>query len=379
MKKTGFIILIISFFFLLSPGMRADEGQNEDRKTVRFDRLTIEDGLLRSAVLSIIQDKKGFMWFADGSDLIKYDGVNVTVYSHNPRAPYSPGCPGSEYVRIVAEDPSGVLWLGTMTGLDKFDPETESFTRFPHDPGNPAGIGDNNVYAVHRDRSGILWAGTSRGGLNRFDPGAGSPLQKHISYTEEITLSYEQTIFSLEFAALDYTHPRENQYKYMVPGLHDHWIDLGHKHEIAFTGLDPGEYILRVKGSNNDGTWNEQGAFLRITVTPPFWQTWWFRTLSAVFLLTLIYVWHQNRMKHLSLRLKTESEMNRFFEKYNISKREQEILHLIVKGKTNRDIEAELYISVKTVKNHVYNIYQKLGVNTRLELIHCIQKSVKLT
>ena len=84
-------------------------------------------------------------------------------------------------------------------------------------------------------------------------------------------------------------------------------------------------------------------------------------------------------MENLSLRLKTEAEMNRFFDKYNISNREQEILYLILKGKTNRDIEDELYISIKTVKNHVYSIYQKLGVKTRLELIRFIQGSIKVT
>jgi DNA-binding NarL/FixJ family response regulator len=83
-------------------------------------------------------------------------------------------------------------------------------------------------------------------------------------------------------------------------------------------------------------------------------------------------------MESLSLRLKTETELNRIYENYNISKREKDILQLILKGKTNKDIEDELYISVKTVKNHVYNIYQKLGVKTRLELIHRIQKSARL-
>ena len=81
-------------------------------------------------------------------------------------------------------------------------------------------------------------------------------------------------------------------------------------------------------------------------------------------------------MKNLSLRLKTETEMNRIFEEYNISCREREILQLILKGKTNKDIENALFISIRTVKNHVYNIYQKFGVKTRLELIHLILKSV---
>jgi DNA-binding CsgD family transcriptional regulator len=132
-----------------------------------------------------------------------------------------------------------------------------------------------------------------------------------------------------------------------------------------------------VKGSNNDGVWSEPGTSLKIIITPPFWQTWWFRTLCVVMLLAFLFAWHQKRMKYLSLRLKTEAEMGRIFEKHNISDREKQIVYLILKGKSNKEIEDILYISIKTVKNHVYSIYQKFGVNNRLELIHLIQQSVK--
>jgi LuxR family transcriptional regulator of csgAB operon len=81
-------------------------------------------------------------------------------------------------------------------------------------------------------------------------------------------------------------------------------------------------------------------------------------------------------MNHLTLKLKTETEMKRIFSKYNISHREKEIIRLVLKGKSNKDIEDRLYISLKTVKSHIYNIYQKLRVKNRLELIHLIQKSI---
>ena len=164
-----------------------------------------------------------------------------------------------------------------------------------------------------------------------------------------------------------------------MEGLHDDWIDIGNERTISFTGLEPGKYVFHVLGSNNDGVWNDQGAYLKMVITPPFWKTWWFRGLLLILVAALLIIWHQKRMENLSLRLKTEAEMNRFFDKYNISNREQEILYLILKGKTNRDIEDELYISIKTVKNHVYSIYQKLGVKTRLELIRFIQGSIKVT
>ncbi len=91
----------------------------------------------------------------------------------------------------------------------------------------------------------------------------------------------------------------------------------------------------------------------------------------------IIYAFHLVRMKNFSLKIKTETELNRLFDRYNVSPREKEIILLILKGKTNKDIEDALYISVKTVNNHIYSIYQKFGVNSRLELLHAIQKPIR--
>jgi DNA-binding CsgD family transcriptional regulator len=207
--------------------------------------------------------------------------------------------------------------------------------------------------------------------------GGDSPLQKSISETKEIVLSYRQNIFSLEFAALDYKAPAQNQYKYKMEGLHNDWIYLGNRREIVFSGLEPGEYVFRVKGSNNDGIWNNEGTSLEIVITPPFWKTGWFRILVVLCLVGVFLVWHRARMKNLTLKLKTEAQLARVFEKYDISEREQEIIHLILKGRSNKEIEDALYISLHTVKNHIYSIFRKLGVKNRLELINFMQKSIK--
>jgi DNA-binding CsgD family transcriptional regulator len=126
----------------------------------------------------------------------------------------------------------------------------------------------------------------------------------------------------------------------------------------------------------NDGIWNEEGTSIKIIITPPFYSTWWFRGLVLLFLVVIVYLWHQSRIKRLTLRLKTEKEMERITEKYNISPREHEILDLIMKGKSNKEIEDALFISMPTVKTHISNIYKKFAVKNRLELIRSIQKSL---
>ena len=187
---------------------------------------------------------------------------------------------------------------------------------------------------------------------------------------------YWKDVFSFEFAALNYTAPAKNRYAYKLEGLEDKWIQLNHKREIILSSLPPGKYVLRVKGSNNDGIWNEEGTSIKILITPPFYSTWWFRGLVLLFLVAIVYLWHQSRMKRLTLRLKTEREIERMVEKYNISTREQDILNLIMKGKSNQEIEDTLFISMHTVKTHISNIYKKFAVKNRLELIRLIQQSI---
>jgi DNA-binding CsgD family transcriptional regulator len=207
--------------------------------------------------------------------------------------------------------------------------------------------------------------------------GKSSLLRKSITYTKTITMSYEQNIFSFRFAALDYTYPRKNQYKYKVEGLHDNWIYLGYSDEVSFIGMKPGKYTFRVSGSNNDGVWNEEGTALKIIVTPPFWETSWFKAIVVLSVGFAIYLLFRTYTKRLTLQLETEKAMNRIYTKNRISAREQEIVNLLLKGKSNKEIEDTLFISLSTVKTHVYNIYKKLKVKNRVELLRLIQQSVK--
>lgn len=324
-----------------------------DRETETFTHYTTKDGLPNNMIYGILEDGEGNLWLSSNKGLSRFNPSTGACRNYGPRS----GLQSYEFNgRACFKTPEGEMFFGGLNGFNSFFPE--KITNNPKIP--PVVITDfkllNKSVAVDGD----------------------SPLQEHVAYVEEIELSYRDNIFSLEFSALDYTAPGLNRYKYKMEGLRDQWIDLGEKHDITFTNLDPGDYVFRVKGCNNDGVWNEQGALLKIIIKPPFWETWWFRAHCVLILAALFSLWHRSRMKHLSLKLKTESELKRFFEKYNISKREEDILQLMLKGKSNKEIEEELFISIKTVSNHVYRIYQKLGVKNRLELLHLVHRSAKL-
>lgn len=211
--------------------------------------------------------------------------------------------------------PGGNLWIATNRGLSRFDPATETFRNYDAGDGlhghlfyigsalasvrgellfgGLGGITAFSPQAIKDDLSAPVVALTGlyldgeRARLRRHDPG--SPLEQAITAARQLTFSPHQRSFALEFAALYVAKPRKNRYAYRLEGYDPDWIetDAGHR-RACYTNLDPGEYVFRVRASNGDGAWNEEGVRLGITVRPPFWETWWFR---AVELLVLAGSW----------------------------------------------------------------------------------------
>ena len=316
-----------------------------DREANRFDHLTLNDGLPSNVVCGILEDDHSHLWVSTIRGLACFtpSSMKIEVFTT------SDGLPTNEFIsRSCFKSPSGELHFGTTHGLVSFSPDA-------------------------LDKSGFVppVVFTSFQLLNRD-----IRLKKTISYLEELKLSYRDT-FLIEFAALSYSSPSKNQYAYKLSGLQDEWVPLGSKRVLNFAHLEPGEYQLRVKGSGSGGLWNEEGASIRLIIQPPIWQTWWFKLLVILIIIAAAYRWHATKLKNATLKLKTESAMNRLFARFKISEREQEIVALVLKGKTNKEIEDELFISIKTVKSHIYNVYRKMGVKSRLELINLIQTSTR--
>jgi ligand-binding sensor domain-containing protein len=148
-----------------------DQRGSIEPKALRFMHLTTNDGLSQNNVKAILQDRRGFMWFATQDGLDRYDGNAFVVYKHDPN---DPGSLSANLVMDLIEDDQGYFWIATYTGgVNKFDPRTERFTRYRHDPSNPNSIGADSVNSIARDRRGYLWFGTEANGLDKFDPATG--------------------------------------------------------------------------------------------------------------------------------------------------------------------------------------------------------------
>ena len=292
-------------------GQALSEAEGLDRESApgagakRFVHYANDPGdphsLSHNTVLSIYQDREGVLWVGTaGGGLNKLDRATGTFTHYTEKD----GLP-NDYVYGILEDdapPGGGgrnLWLSTNKGLSRFNPQTETFKNYDVRDGLQSN--EFNMSAYHKSSSGEMFFGGIHG-FNAFYPdevidnptippivitdfqlfsepvvvGADSPLQKPIAETDEIRLSYQDDFFSFEFAALHYAAPEENQYAYLMEGLDKDWNYVGTRRFAGYTSVPPGEYRFRVKGANSDGVWNEEGASVKVIVTPPFWQTWWF-------------------------------------------------------------------------------------------------------
>jgi len=141
------------------------------QKSIRFDRITTEQGLPDNYVRAVVQDNRGFMWFGTANGLAKYDGYRFTIYQHDIDNPDSIS---SNEILYVFEDHDGILWIGTDAGLNRFNREQETFSHFRHDPEDPSSLGGEVVATIYEDHQGTLWIGHWFSGLSKFDRATGT-------------------------------------------------------------------------------------------------------------------------------------------------------------------------------------------------------------
>jgi ligand-binding sensor domain-containing protein/signal transduction histidine kinase len=299
-------------------------------------------------VNSIYEDSKGNLWFgtsAGGLCYFDYQKEKFKTFTDKHGLP-------NNTVYSILEDANNNLWLGTGYGLSRFDPVKKTFTNYDYKDGlqgNFFAAGDERERgACFKGGDGILYFGGNYG-FNFFDPlqlksntqvapivitqfKLFDKLQKGANELKEIVLDHEENYFSFEFASLSYYNPVKNQYAYKLEGVDKDWIYSGSRRYAAYTNIDPGTYTFRVKGTNNDGVWNEKGTFISITINPPWWRTWWAYTLFALLFAVFIYSLFRYRLnkirmqheivlqQHKASQLEIESRQALLYERLRISR-----------------------------------------------------------
>ena len=121
-------------------------------------------------------------------------------------------------------------------------------------------------------------------------PGSNSLLKVDIDDADKLVLSHKENIFSVHFAALDYTNPQNIQYAYILDGFEKQWTFADKQRSVTYTNLPKGEYVLRVRSTNSDGVWVDNERILDIVILPSFWETPIAYVLYILFILIIILV-----------------------------------------------------------------------------------------
>jgi ligand-binding sensor domain-containing protein len=264
----------------------------------------------------ICKDSKGNLWLGTaGGGLCRYNDSldQFTAYTEKDGL-------ASNYIRTINEDNETNLWLGTSKGICRFSPDSKSFSNFSQ-LGNPNRAMQKRIFCKDKDGKLYMDGGEINGtdDIIAFDPGKLQP-NKYIppviisrfnlfnepkpglNEAREIVLDHNQNFFSFEFSALNFTNPEKNQYAYQLEGIDKDWVYSGSRRTAQYTSVSPGTYIFRVKGSNDEGVWNDTGTSIRIVINPPWWGSWWAYTFYALCLIAAVWMIDRNRRTRLIRR-----------------------------------------------------------------------------
>jgi ligand-binding sensor domain-containing protein len=285
-------------------------------------------GSLSGVPLCLSESSSGVIWVGTSEGLFKLNSGQkdfIEVMKQNELV-------GKNRIYSILEDSKGNFWMNTWKGLVRFNPgNTGGLSPRLYDisDGLPfEGLIPRSSLKSKDGRIFVPGIGSRSDGFYYFFPDSMITNTRlppvmitdlkirneiydagcDISTTARLTLGWKRNYLSFEFVVLDYINPPKNQYAYRMEGLDDEWIHCGYRRYASYTDLSPGNYIFRVKGSNNDGLWNETGASISITILPPVWLTWWAYTLYAFFLAALIYAWRRYDLKRQRLRHALELE-----------------------------------------------------------------------
>ena len=308
------------------------------------------ESISSNTLVNIYQDEKGIIWLPTmGGGLALFDPGTEKVIRRYRHDPDDAGSIGSDTVSCIFQDSTGTFWAGTYGGgLNRFNPAAGTFERYSEQNGFPT----NSVANILEDDDGNLWLGSKIGyirfdpktgrsrvytkadglagnefqetplcksedgtlwlatitGANSFHPqhlgdnayippvhvtaikqgGVAVDAGKSHERIREIEFGWRQNFFEFEFTALNYSNPKKNQYAYKLEGVDPDWFYAGTRRFGRYTGLSPGRYTLRIKGSNNDGLWNETGTAVRIRILPPWWGTAWFRGMMVILVVGIV-------------------------------------------------------------------------------------------
>ncbi|MBK9097909.1 MAG: response regulator [bacterium] len=266
-------------------------------------------------VLAIYEDQCGNLWVGTYNQ-------GIALFDRDSESFISTIKLGNNLVRSILEDNNGNLWIGTDYGLSMLNTSTHTVKNYTTSENFE---GDRfAVNSAFKNSNGEMLFGTADGFILfhpdniKDDPVPPQVVISNVSLfnrpdekleydglitnVKELNLSYDENDLRFDYVGLHYADPSRNKYMYKLEGYEEEWIDAGTQRNATYTNLDAGEYVFKVKACNLDGVWNEDGASIKIIISPPFWATWWAYTFYILFVLSIFYAVRRYEMNRLRLK-----------------------------------------------------------------------------
>ena len=337
-------------------------------------------------VFSLFEDKNNDIWIGSldyGLFKFNYDNDKIEWYNNENGFIH-------ESVSSITQDKNGDMWISGNKGLSKLDISQNLFINFNKNDGLLSN--KFNYNSVYRDSKKLYFGGVN--GINFFDPNeikynkelpivflknlklsnelvtvntVESPLKTALSVSKGLTLSYDQSFFSIEYVGVSHTRSENNQYAYFMQGFNEKWNYVGSKTNATFTNVPPGNYTFMVKAANNDGLWNESPTKLNIKILPAWWETniaWFFYLLGPLLLIFISYRIFSVRIIE-KRALKSEREEHKQLEALN-SKKIQFFTNI------SHEFRTPLTLILNPLNDIIKSDLKNLSLNTKnkLEIIH---------
>lgn len=319
--------------------------------------LDVNHRLSSNLVYCLLEDSDGLIWIATVSGLDVYNpGTDKIKHFRKEEKGLS-----DDFIISLCEDRQGQIWIGTSTYVNVYNKKDSTFTYYSQEQGLP----NNRIFEIIKDKNNDLWVATGKGlcrfnekqntfhtftledglqslefnlraayactdgemlmggmnGFNSFYPDSISknPYIPNLVFTAfyktkgnskeyvnleqspEIVLNHTVNSFTIEFAALEYTNPQRNNYAYQMEGISDEWVNIGNRKFVPFSALQAGEYTFKVRGSNNDGVWNNKEISIKINILPPWWKSIYayFSYLALIVLSIVVFIKiRERKLKH---------------------------------------------------------------------------------
>jgi ligand-binding sensor domain-containing protein len=316
--------------------------------TIKIVNYPCKKDLGSNTIRSILADDKGTLFFASaGGGVLRYDGKDFSAITKKN------GISSNNIYSFVLDNGNN-LWIGTEKGLDKIifgDGYAIAGIRHYGKPEGFVGI-ETSQNAAMRDSAGDLWFGTIYGATkynpiedrpNRTPPKTqitgirlffnrieqtpyGDSLSAWYPIPAKLVLPYSQNHLSFDFVGISLRNPESVRYSWKLEGFDDQWSPPSLQRDAVYSNLPPGNYTFQVKACNEDGVWNAAPQSFAFTITPPVWETWWFRITAAALLVLLLWLGLYLRVRQV--KRKNRVRLEKVELEKNILELEQKSLRL---------------------------------------------------